>query len=87
MEVERYIGSVGVPICDVEYGCCFLYGNTLDLWLKIETPEEIDCEENRMYSYAVNLAFGIVKCFDIDDLVQPVDAKVVIKTNINADKE
>jgi hypothetical protein len=40
-----------------------------------------------MYNYAVNLAFGIVRCFDIDDLVQPVEAKVVIKTNINVDKE
>ena len=85
-------GSTGIRIEDIEFGSCFLYGGSLDIWMKIAAPEddayeEYMDEEAEYVVFAVNLTFGITRPIKAGELVQPVEAHVVIETYIPQTKK
>lgn len=85
MKVERSLGSVGIPLYQIDFGSCFFTSNSMDVWMRISPPydggEDDDDGDDRTLLFAVNLNYGLADAFDVDDLVQPIDAKVVITTS------
>lgn len=79
MKIE--IGS-SIPFGDIEEGECFHQKGGAYLFMRIEVDHELtltpDEEENSCYGLAVNLENGSVTWFHKTDLVEKVNAKVII---------